>query len=137
MTCGVRRCGAVRCASCFAVCRVVSCCVVLCVNQPAQPTRPNQPDPTRPTNPAHLRPVCKVPELGLPQREAVGGLHREAQLEAEDAEFGEAAVADGELAGLLAGKDVGEGRVLLAWGWFGVQSAKFTVWGRFSALRSN
>ena len=80
------------------------------------------PHPTPPSPPTddlepHLRPVCKVAELRLPQRQAVGGLHGEAPLKAEHAKLRQAAVADGQLAGLLAREHVGQARVLLAfWG---------------------
>ena len=60
-----------------------------------------------------LRAVGEVAELGLPQDERVGVLQRVAQLKAEDAKLGQRAVADRELAVLLAAEHVRERRVRL------------------------
>ena len=59
----------------------------------------------------HLCAVGKVAKLGLPQDQGVGVLQGVAQLEAQDAKLGQGAVADGELAVLLAAEHVCQRRV--------------------------
>ena len=63
--------------------------------------------------PPDLRGVGKVPELRLPDDEAVGVLHAVPELKAEDSVLAERRVGHGELAGLLAGVHMGQRHVLL------------------------
>ena len=62
----------------------------------------------------YLSSIGKVSKLSLPQHQAVRVLHAVPKLEAQDAKLGQTAVADGELVGLLALKDVSQRKVPFA-----------------------
>lgn len=76
--------------------------------------KPQQPLPTPRLWRTHLRCVCKVPKLRLPQHQAVGVLHAVPQLKAQHTILAQAAVGAGELEGLLPREHMREGDVLAA-----------------------